>query len=236
MSEVRNVQITGGAVDHYRKERAGGSTRRKRKEYQDGGDVPPGVPITGAANISAARVIQNSLARGGAAKKDESVVIRKTHVPSPSVSPTASAKPEPKAEPKPEAKAEAKPEAIPTPKPAEAKAQEAKAQEAKPKLLLHPPKKTPKKIVLAPPAISKPKKRSRDTHKVKVQLSGFKKRVTRAKAISKESSQKPLADVRKELEEAKLIKPLPKDVKERVPEPVLRSMHRDYLLLRNRAL
>jgi len=80
MSEVRNVQITGGAVDHYRKERAGGSTRRKRKEYQDGGDVPPGGSITGAANISAARAIQNSLARGGAAAKDESVVIRKTHV------------------------------------------------------------------------------------------------------------------------------------------------------------
>ena len=234
MSEVRNVQITGGAVDHYRKERAGGSTRRKRKEYQDGGDVPPGGSITGAANISAARVIQNSLAKGGATagavKKDESVVIRKTHVPSPSVSPTAS-KAEPKPEPKAEPKPEPKPEAIPTPKP-----EEAKAQEARPKLLLHPPKKTPKKIVLAPPAISKPKKRSRDTHKVKVQLSGFKKRVTRAKAISKESYQKPLADVRKELEEAKLIKPLPKDTKERVPEPVLRSMHRDYLLLRNRAL
>lgn len=228
MSEVRNVQITGGAVDHYRKERAGGSTRRKRKEYQDGGDVPPGVPITGAANISAARVIQNSLVRGGAAAaasalaaaKDESVVIRKTHVPSPAAAPPSA----PAA-----AKAEAKPaEAIPTAKP-----------EAKPKLLLHPPKKTPKKLVLAPPAITKPKKRStnpRDTHKVKVQLSGFKKRVTRAKAITKESSQKPLTDIRKELEEAKLIKPLPKEAKERVPEAVLRSMHRDYLLLRNRAL
>jgi hypothetical protein len=230
MSEVRNVQITGGAVDHYRKERAGGSTRKKRKEYQDGGDVPPGVPITGAANISAARVIQNSLARGGAASalaaavaKDESVVIRKTHAPSPAAAPPAA-----KAE---AAKAEAKAEAKPEPKPEEAT--------VKPKLLLHPPKKTPKKIVLAPPAITKPKKRStnpRDTHKVKVQLSGFKKRVTRAKAITKESSQKPLTDIRKELEEAKLIKPLPKDAKERVPEPVLRSMHRDYLLLRNRAL
>lgn len=225
MSEVRNVQITGGAVDHYRKERAGGSTRRKRKEYQDGGDVPPGELITGAANISAARVIQNSIARGGAAAasalaaaKDESVVIRKTHVPSPAAAPPA-------------AKAEAKAEAKPEPKPEEAT--------AKPKLLLHPPKKTPKKLVLAPPAITKPKKRStnpRDTHKVKVQLSGFKKRVTRAKAITKESSQKPLTDIRKELEEAKLIKPLPKEAKERVPEPVLRSMHRDYLLLRNRAL
>lgn len=233
MSEVRNVQITGGAVDHYRKERAGGSTRRKRKEYQDGGDVPPGVPITGAANISAARVIQNSLARGGAAAsalaaavKDESVVIRKTHVPSPAAAPPPAAKAEPKAEAKPEPKAEAKPEP-------------ATKAEAKPKLLLHPPKKTPKKLVLAPPAITKPKKRStnpRDTHKVKVQLSGFKKRVTRAKAITKESSQKPLTDIRKELEEAKLIKPLPKEAKERVPEPVLRSMHRDYLLLRNRAL
>jgi len=228
MSEVRNVQITGGAVDHYRKERAGGSTRRKRKEYQDGGDVPPGGSITGAANISAARAIQNSLARGGSvAVKDESVVIRKTHAPSPSVAPTAS-----KAEPKAEAKAEAKPEPKPEPKHETAAA----TPEAKPKLLLHPPKKTPKKIVLAPPATTKPKKRLREPHKVKVQLSGFKKRVTRAKAISKESSQKPLADIRKELEEAKLIKPLPKETKERVPEPVLRSMHRDYLLLRNRAL
>jgi hypothetical protein len=229
MSEVRNVQITGGAVDHYRKERAGGSTRRKRKEYQDGGDVPPGGSITGAANISAARAIQNSLARGGAAAvvKDESVVIRKTHAPSPSVAP----KPTPSAPAKAEVKAEAKAEAKPEPA--------ATTPEAKPKLLLHPPKKTPKKIVLAPPATLKPKKRStnpRETHKVKVQLSGFKKRVTRAKAISKESSQKPLADIRKELEDAKLIKPLPKETKERVPEAVLRSMHRDYLLLRNRAL
>jgi len=229
MSEVRNVQITGGAVDHYRKERAGGSTRRKRKEYQDGGDVPPGGSITGAANISAARAIQNSLARGGAAAgavKDESVVIRKTHAPSPSVAP----------KPTPSAPAEAKPESKPESKP---EATTAATPEAKPKLLLHPPKKTPKKIVLAPPATLKPKKRStnpRDTHKVKVQLSGFKKRVTRAKAISKESSQKPLADIRKDLEEAKLIKPLPKETKERVPEAVLRSMHRDYLLLRNRAL
>jgi len=231
MSEVRNVQITGGAVDHYRKERAGGSTRRKRKEYQDGGDVPPGGSITGAANISAARAIQNSLARGGAAAgavKDESVVIRKTHAPSPSVAPKPTPSAPAKAEAKPESKPESKPEAT-----------TAATPEAKPKLLLHPPKKTPKKIVLAPPATLKPKKRStnpRDTHKVKVQLSGFKKRVTRAKAISKESSQKPLADIRKDLEEAKLIKPLPKETKERVPEAVLRSMHRDYLLLRNRAL
>ena len=228
MSEVRNVQITGGAVDHYRKERAGGSTRRKRKEYQDGGDVPPGGSITGAANISAARAIQNSLARGGAAAgavKDESVVIRKTHAPSPSVAPKPTPSAPAKAEAKPESKPESKPEAT-----------TAATPEAKPKLLLHPPKKTPKKIVLAPPAISKPKKRSIHTHKVKVQLSGFKKRVTRAKAISKESSQKPLADIRKDLEEAKLIKPLPKETKERVPEAVLRSMHRDYLLLRNRAL
>jgi len=107
------------------------------------------------------------------------------------------------------------------------------------KIILKPAKKTPKKIVLGPPAIVKTKKRStnpRETHKVRVQLSGFKKRVTRAKAISKESSQKPLTDIRKELEDAKLIKPIAQGGKERVPEAVLRSMHRDYLLLRNRAL
>ena len=214
MSEVRNVQITGGAVDHYRKERAGGVTRRRRKVEHEGGDAPPGASLLGPANMGAVKIIGGTLASGGAKKKKED------EVPVKKVEPIAVASPPPK------------PQQPQQPQPPQQPKVEGK-------IILKPAKKTPKKIVLGPPAIVKTKKRStnpRETHKVRVQLSGFKKRVTRAKAISKESSQKPLTDLRKELEDAKLIKPIGQDAKERVPEAVLRSMHRDYLLLRNRAL
>jgi hypothetical protein len=214
MSEVRNVQITGGAVEHYRKERAGGVTRRRRRVEHEGGDAPPGVPLLGPANMGAVKIIGGTLASGGAKKKKED------EVPVKKVEPIAVASPPPKPQP------------LPPPQPPQQPKVEGK-------IILKPAKKTPKKIVLGPPAIVKTKKRSmnpRETHKVRVQLSGFKKRVTRAKAISKESSQKPLVIIRKELEDAKLIKPIGQDAKERVPEAVLRSMHRDYLLLRNRAL
>jgi hypothetical protein len=218
MSEVRNVQITGGAVDHYRKERAGGVTRRRRRVEHEGGDAPPGAPLLGPANMGAVKIIGETLASGGAKKKKED------EVPVKKVEPVAVASPvTPKPQPLPQ-----QPQTPLHPQP-----------KVEGKIILKPAKKTPKKIVLGPPAIVKTKKRStnpRETHKVRVQLSGFKKRVTRAKAISKESSQKPLTDIRKELEDAKLIKPIAQGGKERVPEAVLRSMHRDYLLLRNRAL
>ena len=213
MSEVRNVQITGGAVEHYRKERAGGVTRRRRRVEHEGGDAPPGASLLGPANMVAVKIIGATLASGGANKKKED------EVPVKKVEPVAVASPPPRPQP--------------TPKPLQPPPQ------VEGKIILKPAKKTPKKIVLGPPAIVKTKKRStnpRETHKVRVQLSGFKKRVTRAKAISKESSQKPLAVIRKELEDAKLIKAIGQGGKERVPEAVLRSMHRDYLLLRNRAL
>ena len=214
MSEVRNVQITGGAVDHYRKERAGGVTRRRRRVEHEGGDAPPGASLLGPANMGAVKIIGGTLASGGAKKKKED------EVPVKKVEPIAVASPPPRPQP-----------LQPLQPPQQPKVEG--------KIILKPAKKTQKKIVLGPPAIVKTKKRStnpRETHKVRVQLSGFKKRVTRAKAISKESSQKPLAIIRKELEDAKLIKPIGQDAKERVPEAVLRSMHRDYLLLRNRAL
>ena len=165
--------------------------------------------------MGAVKIIGGTLASGGAKKKKED------EVPVKKVEPIAVASPPPKP--------------LPTPTPLQPPLQ----PKVEGKIILKPAKKTPKKIVLGPPAIVKTKKRStnpRETHKVRVQLSGFKKRVTRAKAISKESSQKPLAIIRKELEDAKLIKPIGQDAKERVPEAVLRSMHRDYLLLRNRAL
>jgi hypothetical protein len=62
----------------------------------------------------------------------------------------------------------------------------------------------------------------------------MKKRLTRAKTIKTESKQKPIGELRRILEEAKLVKPRA-DGKE-VPESVLRDIYQDYMLLRNRVL
>jgi hypothetical protein len=62
----------------------------------------------------------------------------------------------------------------------------------------------------------------------------MKKRLHRAKTIKSESRQKPIAEVRRILEEAKLVKPRA-DGKE-VPESVLRDIYVDYMHLRNRVL
>jgi hypothetical protein len=110
----------------------------------------------------------------------------------------------------------------------------------KKKLVLAPAKKkTRGKVLLtAPSSSAKPRSAGRGIHqtrKIRVQLSGLKKRLTKAKTIRKDSQEKPIGEVRKLLEEAKLIKPqLPG--KAPVPESVLRDIYKDYLLLRNRAL
>jgi len=98
------------------------------------------------------------------------------------------------------------------------------------KLILAPNKKTRSKLLLAP---RKPSQVShKQTRKIRVQLSGLKKRMTKAKAIHKDSREKSIEEIRKLLEEAKLVKPSSK----KVPEDVLRAIYKDYLLLRNKAL
>jgi len=231
MSEVRNVQITGGAVDHYRKER--GETRKRgrraapapdhkvdhRADHRvdhKGGDSPPGASISTAANFTAARVIQSGLASGGSTQVKKIV---KESVNAPPFTPPT------------------KPAVVPI-KAAPA-APAAASQKTPPKLTLTPPKKTPKKLLLAPPAkkaaASAAASSQRETKKIRVQLGGFKKRITRAKHISHSSKVKPISEVRKALEDAKLIKPV-KEGKDSVPEDMLRGIYKDYLLLRNRAL
>jgi hypothetical protein len=227
MSEVRNVQITGGAVDHYRKER--GETRKRgrrlaeqkaehkteHKSEHKGGDSPPGASISTAANFTAARVIQSGLASGGSTQVKKIV---KESVNAPPFTPPM----KPSVVPI-KASVDAATPVVPT----------------KAKLTLTPPKRTPKKLLLAPPAkkaaASATASSQRETKKIRVQLGGFKKRITRAKHISHSSKVKPIAEVRKALEDAKLIKPV-KEGKDSVPEDMLRGIYKDYLLLRNRAL
>ena len=89
------------------------------------------------------------------------------------------------------------------------------------------------KLVLAPPTHDKKGKRGH-TRKIRLQLSNMKKRFSTAKVIHKDSKEKSIEDIRKLLEEAKLIKPAKEGKK--VPEDILRNIYKDYLLLRNKAL
>jgi hypothetical protein len=102
------------------------------------------------------------------------------------------------------------------------------------KLVLAPAKTkgtTRKALLLTPPGKRATKAPTKGTRKIRMQLSGLKKRLTRSRDISKESRDKPVEVVRQELVTAKLIRPT-----STVPEPVMRDIWRDYQTLRGRAL
>lgn len=100
----------------------------------------------------------------------------------------------------------------------------------KKKLVLAAPKKHKGKLLLTPPSGKK------KTRKIRVQLAGMKKRLTRAKHIHKDSKEKSIEEIRKILEEAKLVKPSSSTTGKKVPDDVLRNIYRDYMLLRGKAL
>jgi len=140
------------------------------------------------------------------------------------------------------------PPTLPTPTPPSAadqqKGQEAIAGQkpmsqtggAKKKLILEPKKKSMKKLHLAPSSVSGSKIKSK-TRKIRVNLTGMKKRLTRAKSIHADSRNKDIAEIKKTLHEAKLLKPKTSD-KPDSPEYdlLLRKTYENYMLLRNRAL
>ena len=105
-------------------------------------------------------------------------------------------------------------------------------------LVLAPPKKQTRKskVHLAPPASKdkKPAQSLKTTRKIRVHLGGLKKRLCRAKTIKHDSRKKPISEIRRTLEEAKLVKPCANG--KEVPEDVLRTIFHDYMLLRNRVL
>jgi hypothetical protein len=87
-----------------------------------------------------------------------------------------------------------------------------------------------KKLPGAPQQVDKAKTR-KVAKKIRVSLHGLNKRVTRANHIRKEATKQPIADVKKTLITAKLIKETSK-----APEDILRKMYADYMMLKNRAL
>jgi hypothetical protein len=83
----------------------------------------------------------------------------------------------------------------------------------------------------------KGKKGAHQTRKIRVQLGGLKKRMTKAKKIHDDSVTKPIAEVRAVLEKANLVKPLDsKSAPSAERDKILRGIYKDYLLLRNKAL
>lgn len=218
MSEVRNVTIKGDAATAF----MGRKTRRREAQAQGGGfNSAPGpsiIPNVGnAKKLSAA---SNAFHTGGAMAPVAAITgtqVSPVQLPAlpveDRVSPSASAS------------------SAPLP--------HGQQGGAKKKLVLAPSRKMKGKVHLASPSHSpasgsQASRRSKGTRKIRVQLSCMKKRLHRAKTIKSESRQKPIAEVRRILEEAKLVKPRA-DGKQ-VPESVLRDIYSDYMLLRNRVL
>ena len=106
------------------------------------------------------------------------------------------------------------------------------------KVILAQGKKKPTRVILSPakvkklPGTSSEKAKTRKVaKKIRMSLNGFGKRVTRANHIRKEATKQPIAEVKKTLVSAKLIK-----ADSKAPEDILRKMYADYMMLKNRAL
>ena len=216
MSEVRNVTIKGDAATAF-------MGARKTRKQAGGFNSAPGPAISlGASNVASAKKLSaasNAFHTGGALSPAPvtDLVNKVVPVPLPALPGTGPAFPS---------------------APASSPSTNAQQGGAKKKLVLAPSSRKVKgKVHLASPSPahgSHGSRRSKGTRKIRVQLSCMKKRLHRAKTIKSESRQNPIAEVRRILEEAKLIKPKA-DGKE-VPESVLRDIYVDYMHLRNRVL
>ena len=207
MTEVRQVQIRGGAVADYTKE------RKTRKRKQDGGfDVPSSgeIPFTGANMTRVTNLITRM--SGGAA-------------------PPSGPPPGPPSGPPPGPPSPASPPPVPVTVPQTG----GKVIPPKPKLILEK-KKSMKKLHLAPASVSG-KRSAPKTRKIRMNLSGMKKRLTRAKEIQGDSRKKDISEIKKILQEAKLLKPRTSEKPDSSEyDLLLRNTYENYMLLRNRAL
>ena len=104
------------------------------------------------------------------------------------------------------------------------------------KVILAAGKKKGTKVILSPAKVKKlpgaPVNKTRKVaKKIRMSLHGLGKRVTRANNIRKDAVKQPIAEVKKTLVTAKLIKEGSK-----APDDILRKMYSDYMMLKNRAL
>jgi len=227
--ELRQIQIRGDAVSAYTKERK--TRRTSRRALQKGGDDAPGPSVSGAANYARAATLTKQLQQGGGPLSAATPPVEVAATPA--IAAAAAMRTLPLL-------ADATGRQVPTvpmmsggEAPMQKTTLQAGGSRAA-KLVLAPAKTkgtTRKALLLTPPGKRATKAPSKGTRKIRMQLSGLKKRLTRSRDISKESREKPVAVIRQELVAAKLIRPT-----STVPEPVMRDIWRDYQTLRGRAL
>jgi len=215
MADVRQVSIKGEAAHSYLKTPKSGR-RTRRASDQAGGDQIPGMEVQRVTNAGVSQFVSNASKTMRAGAKMRGGALPPGSAPPnpymlnvPAVNAGLAAGTVPPA-----------PALAPAPAPAPANPQQKGG-----KLILAP--KRTSRFLLAPP-----RRTTKQTRKIRVQLSGLKKRITKARAIHKDSRDKSISEIRTLLEEAKLVKPSAK----KVPEDVLRAIYKDYLLLRNKAL
>lgn len=233
---MKQISLTGNAVEDYNrmkggaKKRRGGRTRKNRDhDEQMGGDSPMGPQISltqtntsRAANLSRAMNITKVGGGDQTTGRQEPVQLPVT----PSITAPGTVPQNPEAlKTLPAVKAQLDAGTAPN------------VQLGGKKKVVLTPKKHKSSLLLAPPTgQKKPGTRSvtSKTRKIKVQLANMKKRVTTAKIIHRDSKEKSIEEIRKLLEDAKLVKPAKEGKK--VPEDILRNIYKDYLILRNKAL
>lgn len=218
MSEIRNVTIKGDAASAFM------GARKTRKQGGGFNSAPGPSILPNVGNAKKLSAASNAFHTGGAMAPAPVAAITGTQV-SPVQLPALPVEDR------------VSPSASQAPAPLAHGSQHPQQGGAKKKLVLAPSRKAKGKVHLASPSPasgSQASRRSKGTRKIRVQLSCMKKRLHRAKTIKSESRQKPIAEVRRILEEAKLVKPRA-DGKQ-VPESVLRDIYSDYMLLRNRVL
>jgi hypothetical protein len=209
------ISINGAAAEAYTNMKGGKRTRKAYKGQQGGDEVPGPMLRGGAAYAPVAMPAYAPVAMPASVAAPAS-----TPAPAPApVITTPGHMPQ-----KLNMSLPAIAASVPQPQP--------QPQQGGKRLVLAPKKKS--RISLAPPS-GKHANKVGKTRKIRMQISGLKKRLTKAKIIRHQSREKPIEEVRKLLEEAKLIKPLT-GAKNTVPDSVLRGIWNDYELLRNRAL
>lgn len=210
---VKSVTVTGGAAEAFLN---GGKTRRRRKARaqteatattapQIGGHTSPGTIVS----LNANKTITSPGAPTPVAA-DPSVLtkatLESTSAPATSAARQAGGNPNPHTKPV--------------------------------KVILSQGKKKSSRVVLAPVKDKKSittatttNKTRKVSKKIRMSLAGFGKRVSKAQQIRHESRKQPIADVKKTLVDAKLIKST-----SAAPEEILRKMYADYMMLKNQAL
>jgi len=74
-------------------------------------------------------------------------------------------------------------------------------------------------------------KKNKPARKVRVSMAGLSRKINAAKTIRKKATEDTIADIKKALEKAGLIK-----ADSKAPETMLRQMYADFMMLKKRAL